>query len=233
VAEPVQLAIFGVSLNNTSGGTIQEVVGWQLTGGPAGEDEIWRWDPSVPGYARNWLYVIGNPTWDGTWIDQGSGSPSTMPLPIGSGYWARSVQTGTTQTIYTDGLVPSSEVGVLLEVPATGAWNQQMGQPLPATVALDEASTTLWSDGAYGEVSGGNTDEIWLYRQDTNMYWRNWLLDMGGNPTWDGTWIDQQSAAPTTATLDAGYGFWFRPRSDADTGQTRAPGFIWTEPLPY
>ena len=53
-------------------------------------DRIKVWDPNTAGYTDYWLYAfISDPAWDGKWID-GTGSPATYALPMGTPAWYQS-----------------------------------------------------------------------------------------------------------------------------------------------
>ena len=132
-----------------------------------------------------------------------------------------------------DGFVLRQPYPIGMEVDTAQLRLHQMGQPLAADVALDEAGTSLLNDGAKGSFGDPDTaDEIWGWRQADDGYWLNYLFDSDGSiPTFDGAWFDQVTALPTTMTLDMGTGWWYR--SKADGARAGSPAWIWTEPVPY
>ena len=97
---------------------------------------------------------------------------------------------------------------------------------------MDEASTSLWADGAKGALLVDEADEVWTYEQGSDGYTRNWLFDSGGAyPAYDGIWFDLSTGMPTTVLLKRGMGWWYR--SKADPARAGSPSWIWTEPEPY
>lgn len=234
-AEVAQLGMVATSLSPTGGLTIQDILGFQGTGGwdISTADEVWRWIRGVSGYERAWLFdsVGYYPAYDGTWFDLSSGSPSSMSLASGLGYWMRN-KSLSDRTFYFDGLVPHEEVWIDVDVHASNTILHQMGQPLPADVPLDEANTNLWSNGAKGGWDSTSGDEIWSYLQETDGYRRNWLFDSAGYyPAYDGVWFDLSTGSPTAQVLSKGLGWWYRSKPDASRAGT--PSWYWSEPLPY
>ena len=57
----------------------------------ASSDEIWLYRQETRSYWRHWLYdsSVASP-YDGSWIDLGTGSPTTAVLEKGQGWWYRS-----------------------------------------------------------------------------------------------------------------------------------------------
>ena len=229
-----QAALFGTSLDSTeSPRDIQNVIGWQTDGSTdlATASEIWGWDPESTSYVFAWLFDTGGttPTFDGCWMDQTTGLPSDMAMPVGSGYWFfnKSVEA---RTAYFDGLVQGTELGMDVPVDNTKTTSQIMGQPLAADVPLNETGTTLQADGAQGGTDLAIADEIWAWNQATDGYVFAWLFDSAGTtPSWDGKWIDQTTGLETTLVLQRGMGWWYHSKADP----ARVPGWTWTEPVPY
>ena len=203
-------------------------------GDPDLADEIWRWDTALNQYQLAYLFDSGGaiPTYDGQWFDQITAMPSTMDLSLGKGFWARNKWT-TADTIDFDGLVQRTSYQIPVVVDGVATKLHHMGQPMAADVALTEAGTSFWSDGALGSLGDPDAaDEIWAWLQSGDQYWFNYLFDSAGMiPTYDGEWFDQVTAMPTTMSLDAGLGWWYR--SKADAARAGDPSWYWTEPVPY
>ena len=226
-------ALFGTSLETTeSPADVQSVIGWQMQGstdlGTAAE--IWGWDWASKTYAFTFLWDSSGsvPSLDGLWIDQGTGMPSVLAMPLGGGYWVKN-KSGSAQSVLYEGVVERSPS---LDVPVDASMTRSllMGQPLAADVPLKEDNTSLWADGAKANADLFVADEIWAWDPAMNGYVFTFLFDSGGtSPTADGWWVDQSTGLETTLVLDAGTGWWYHSKADP----VREPGWVWTEPVPY
>ena len=122
-----------------------------------------------------------------------------------------------------------------LKFSGTRSWLGFMGdgdmRPEDANESWQPAATARWTTvEAVRRLTelGASSDEIWLFRQPADGYWRNWLYDSGVGSAFDGSWIDLDTGSPTTAKLERGRGWWYRSYPDA-----RDPGFTWNAPVPY
>ena len=130
------------------------------------------------------------------------------------------------------GRLPSSlhRRPLALEIDVGGAREAHIiGQPYPVDVPLTDSDTELWTQGAKGDPTGTTSDEIWLWDQGADVYQKNWLYDLGVPSPYNGTWMDAEMAMPTGDILARGTAWWYYSFGDPP----RAPGWTWTEPLPY
>ena len=230
--ESSQEAMLGVSLDSTvSPGTIQEVVGNQCPGaaGYSNATEIWHWEPLAGEYTYCWLYDGSPGSLDGVWLDDTS-SPSSLPLPLGSGFWISNKTTSALEVCF-EGIVCHESFEIEINRDDDDYISHQIGQPMAADVSLDEDATSLWNDGAKGSLADPDiADEIWAWDQATDSYVMTFLWDGGeSTPSMNGRWYDESTAMETGLILERGMGWWYHSKADAE----KVPGFMWTEPLPY
>lgn len=229
-----KLGLMGISMACTTGTTIQEVIGWQMTGAfdASAADEIWVWNPATDQYSLQFqVDTAGSfPTFDGQWWDNATFMPSTVAMTPGTGFWARSQQTYD-QDLEIDGLVMRSVTSLPVYVKAAGENLHQLANPYANNIPLDE-NTSFLGDGALGAFDASGADEIWYWQQATDQYQLAFLVDTGGSfPTFDGQWWDNATFMPTGIVMNKGYGFWFRSQGDA--GRAGSPSWNWMEPVPY
>jgi hypothetical protein len=232
--EVEQLGLMGISMACTTGTTIQDVIGWHMTGGfdATGADEIWVWNPATDQYSLQFqVDTAGSfPTFDGQWWDNATFMPSTAAMTPGVGFWARSQQTFS-QNLAVDGLVMRSATSIPVYVDGVAEKLHQMANPYANNMALDQ-NTSFWGDGALGAFDASGADEIWFWQQASDQYQLAFLVDTAGSfPTFDGQWWDNATFMPTGIVMTKGYGFWFR--SQPDGARAGSPSWNWAEPVPY
>jgi hypothetical protein len=177
----------------------------------ADADELQVWDPTTSNYALYWLYDSGGkyPTWDGRWIDKGTGDPAAAPFAKGSAFWLLSKGT-TAASLLSAGQAPA--VGAVTNTLVPGKFNM-IANPYPAPYALNgPLAPDLLAAGAQGGIFAtmADADELQVWDPTTSNYALYWLYDSGGEyPTWDGRWIDKGTGDPTAAELPMGAAAWY------------------------
>jgi len=181
----------------------------------ADADIVKVWNPATSGYKDYYLYDSGGEYagWDGQWIDNASGQPSTDPFAKGSTFWLLSkADVGGTTAVTQAGQAPAA-ASVVAAITA-GKLNM-VANPYPTAYELNGAAAPdLLAAGAQGGSiwldNVADADILKVWNPATSGYKDYYLYDSGGEYAgWDGQWIDDSTGMPTEDALPIGKPFWY------------------------
>ena len=202
---------------NGAEGCIGDMIKEQMVGADDAflGDSIFMWDAVNKKYSSLLLCgEIGDPAYDGKWLDASTFDVSTLTLAVGDAFWIARPGATTAQITFL-GWVPMEETRevTLYSGLTMFAW------PYPTILPLN--TSTLGQVGR-GGIGAGAADMVWRWNADTQDYTAAFLIS-GWGALYDGKWWDETAGKFSNIEFEPGAGFWYLRRGDTIIWNCRRP----------
>ncbi len=217
--------LLSLPLIPTTGASLVEIIGEQVTGSPNGmrdeSDEIWKYNPDEDSNYEYAWYIEDSiyPDFNDLYFDP-MNVESVLTIEPDEGFWLQVKQGNPTSNITVTGIISDTD-----RVIETVVGMNLIGTAFPVTVSLVDSAL---NGPATGSPNGmrDESDEVWKYNaaEDSN-YEYAWLIEGSIYPDFNDKWFDPMNVE-STIELEPGKGYWIQVK------ETNV-GFTWTYTKPY